>query len=215
MDMFASMRGKAGHLIKLNCQSLQYEYIPFPIEQASIVLCNTMVKHALVDGEFTRRAAQCKEALTFFQQYDASLAELSDVSFDLFHAHSDVMPELLRRRSQHILEENRRLHQAALLLQAGQMVQLKPIMYASHSGLRDLYEVSCAELNFLVETAYALPYVLGTRMSGGGFGGCTINLVQPTQVEAFSTEMRAAYQAEFGIEMEVYVVEIGDGVEVV
>jgi galactokinase len=213
MDMFASMRGKAGHLIKLNCQSLEYEYIPFPNDQAVIVLCNTMVKHALIDGEFSRRAAQCHEALTFFRQYNATLPELSDVPLDLFNTHRDVMPEVLRKRTQHILEENQRLHQAAVLLQSGQIEQLKPIMYASHAGLRDLYEVSCPELNFLVETAYELPYVLGTRMSGGGFGGCTISLVQPAQVEAFSTEMRAAYQAEFGIEMEVYVVEIGDGVE--
>ncbi len=214
MDMFAGMRGRAGHLIKLNCQNLDYSYIPFPSRQATIVLCNTMVKHALVDGEFACRAAQCRDALQYLQQFDPTLAELSDVPLDLFHQYQAAMPDILRRRAQHILEENRRLHQAATLLEAGDLSTIKPIMYASHAGLRDLYEVSCSELNFLVETAYALPYVLGTRMSGGGFGGCTINLIQPDRVDEFSHAMRQAYYTRFGIDMEVYVVHIGNGVEV-
>ena len=215
MDMFASMLGKKNHLIKLNCQDLAFDYVPFPSEQAAIVLCNTMIKHALVDGEFSNRAAQCQSALAIVRKRWPEVAHLSDLTYaQLLSTKSDLSP-IEYKRTLYIVEENQRLHHLSQSLLSGDMNALADFMHKSHAGLRDNYEVSCEELNFLVDTSYSLPYCLGARMLGGGFGGCTLNLIQPAYVDTFIDHMQSAYHQQFGIEMEAYQVEIGGGTELV
>jgi galactokinase len=221
MDMFASMMGKANHLMLLNCRDLSFEYIPFPTEQYQIVLCNTMKKHVLTDGSFAQRAHECKAALAFLKTVAPSVADLTAPDWQLLaEAEQRGMPPTLLRRAQYIRSDRDRMSLIAQYFKdfssenkETENGTLKQVMFESHQSLQKQYEVSCPELDFLVETAQSLPTCNGARMSGGGFGGCTIHLVEPRSVGSFTEYMKTQYAAHFNIEMEVIPVQLANGTE--
>ncbi|GAA4829632.1 UDP-glucose--hexose-1-phosphate uridylyltransferase [Algivirga pacifica] len=213
MDQFASSFGKENFVMKLDCRSKEFEYVPFDLRGYKLVLCNTKVAHSLASSAYNTRREQCEKGVSILKQYDSSIESLRDVSMELLQAHQSEMEEVIYQRCAYVVEENNRVQQACERLVAHDYDALGKLIYASHEGLSKQYEVSCSELDFLVEQTRNKDYVLGARMMGGGFGGCTINLVEESQVSSFIEEISAAYEKEFGIAMEAYTVVIGNGAE--
>ena len=211
MDQFASLHGKAGHLVKLDCRNLEFEYIPFNFPQYKIVLVNTMVSHSLAGSEYNVRRQQCEEGVKVLQQYYPAAVSLRDITIDQLHQHKDELDPVVYRRCKFVVEEIARVEKAATLLREGDLVQFGKLMYATHDGLSKDYEVSCPELDFLAAEARPLEYVAGSRMMGGGFGGCTINVVESSHVEAFTQHMQQRYQQQYGKVPEVYITQIEEG----
>ena len=204
MDQFASVFGQAGHALFLDCRSMEWR--PIPVSDARWVVCNTKTKHDLAEGEYNKRRAQCEEAAKLL-----GAASLRDVTAaDLEHG-SDRLPPLLLKRARHVVSENDRVVAAAGVLEKGDLPAFGTLMNASHDSLRDDYEVSSAELDVMVDIARGLPGVLGARMTGGGFGGCTINLVEAGREEDLAREISDAYKANTGITPEIYHCEASAG----
>jgi galactokinase len=214
MDMFASMMGKENAVIRLDCRSLDFEYFPFNAPDYRLVLCNTMVKHSLVDSEYNTRRAECEEGISILQKYDPSVQTLRDVTLDFLKKHTTDLREVVFRRCKYVIEEIERVEQACEALKKNDFDALGKLMYATHEGLQYDYEVSCQELDFLVEKAKDTEGVAGSRMMGGGFGGCTINLVKADRVEAFIENMSIYYREQFGIDLPCHVVVPQNGVEI-
>jgi galactokinase len=206
MDMFASMMGLENQVIRIDCRSLEYEYFPFNAPDMRLVLCDTAVKHALVDSEYNTRRAECEEGVRLLQAHDPSVRTLRDVKLAFLEKHKNELREVVYRRCKYVVEEIARVENACEALQKNDFETLGKLMYETHDGLNEEYEVSCPELNFLVEMARVTPSVLGARMMGGGFGGCTINLIKAADVESFITKTRAAYKRVFKKNMPHYVV---------
>jgi len=211
MDQFASMMGKTGHSIRLDCRSLAYDYIPLNLDQYRFVLCDSRVKHSLVDTEYNIRKMECEIGVKTIRQYFDQVVSLRDVSPEMLEKVKPELPSKVYSRCLYVLQENRRVLEACSLLEAGDLPEFGKLMYGSHVGLSKLYEVSCPELDFLVKFTQDQPEVLGARMMGGGFGGCTINLVQNQHVETFKTSIVAAYLEQFGQAPEIYEVRIVGG----
>jgi galactokinase len=211
MDQFISARGRAGHALMLDCRSLEYELLPLPAE-ASLVVCNTGVKHSIAGGEYNRRRAQCEEGVRLLQTVLPGITALRDVSPGQLEEHKGVLPELIYRRCRHVVTEDVRVQGAMAALQAGEWSHFGELMAASHRSLRDDYEVSCRELDIMVEIAAAQPGLLGARMTGGGFGGSTVNLVLADEADKFRRNVAAAYEQHVGIHPEVYILSAADGV---
>ena len=215
MDMFASVMGRAGNVIKLDCRSLDYEYIPFRMPDHSLVLCDSGVKHALVASEYNTRRRECEEGVAILKRYYPDIASLRDVSTDLLKAHESQLRPSVYNRCLYVVEEIARVEQACAALRGNDLRQLGRLMYQTHDGLDRAYEVSCPELNFMVNAARVDDAVTGSRMMGGGFGGCTINLVKNEAVEAFTQSLDADYQRVFSRKINSYVVRPSNGIEVV
>lgn len=214
MDQFANLHSQAGHVLKLDCRTLEYEAVPFERDDIYVVLCNSKVSHNLASSEYNVRRAQCEEGVQYFRQFDENIRSLRDVSPQLFAAHSAGLDPLIRRRCKFVLEENARVQSAGEYLKNNDFESLGQELLASHYGLSKDYEVSCSELDALVEIAKKLPGVLGCRMMGGGFGGCTINLVQQEFLENFTDVISEEYKKQIGLETEIYVTRIGEGAHV-
>jgi galactokinase len=210
MDQFISCFAQASHALLLDCRTLAYEPLPIP-DTVRIVICNSMVKHELAAGEYNRRRVDCEAGVLFLQRHVASVRALRDVDMRQLEQYSVEMPERIYRRCRHVISENARTQEAAAALMCGDLSLFGELMYASHASLRDDYEVSCSELDLLVELAGKCGGVLGSRMTGGGFGGCTVNLVEAAAVEAFQREIAQRYQAETGKQPEIYVCAASDG----
>ena len=215
MDMFASMMGKENAVIRLDCNSLEYEYFPFNAPNYRLVLCNTMVKHSLVDSEYNTRRAECEEGVALFQKYDPSVKTLRDVKFDVLQANKNELRPIVFKRCKYVVEEISRVEEACKALKNNDLATFGKLMFQTHDGLQNEYEVSCKELDFLVKQARHTEGVLGARMMGGGFGGCTINLVKTDVIEAFIDDMKTAYKTAFDIDLPCHVVTPKNGVEVV
>jgi galactokinase len=213
MDPFVSCLGKAGHALFLDCRSLAFEYVPLP-DAVKLVVCNTMVKHAHASGEYNRRRQECEEGVRILRKHDSSIRALRDVKVDQLVKHSREMPRKIFSRCRHVIEENLRVCDAVRCLRSGDLRGFGNLMRESHRSLRDLYEVSCRELDILVEAADALTGVYGSRMTGGGFGGCTINLVQVSEAGNFVDQITDRYRQATGIQPSVYTCSPGDGVKV-
>lgn len=211
MDQFASLHGKAGNVMKLDCRSMQFEYIPFDFPDHKIVMVNSMVKHSLAGTEYNIRRQQCEEGVSIMKKYIPEAKSLRDIPLEKLNEHRDDIPEEVFTKCYFILTENQRLLTGCKLLEAGDLAGFGKLMFETHQGLSKLYKVSCAELDFLAETAHDFDGVTGTRMMGGGFGGCTINLVKKDKVDAFSTYIKAAYKKRFGRDTEIYITQIEDG----
>lgn len=212
MDQFASLHGKAGHVMKLDCRSMHYEYIPFHFPQHKIVMVNSMVKHALGDSEYNTRRRECEEGVAIMNKFlPGKIKSLRDVPYEQLQEHRNDMNETVYNRCLYVVTENARLLQGCGLLEHGDLQGFGELMYQTHLGLSKQYEVSCPELDFLAEQAYTYEGVTGTRMMGGGFGGCTINLVEEPAVESFSRFIKEQYQQAFGKDPDVYVTQIEDG----
>jgi galactokinase len=214
MDMFASMMGKQNAVIRLDCNSLDFEYFPFNAPDYRLILCNTTVKHALVDSEYNTRRAECEEGVSVLQKFDPSIKLLRDVKIGFLKKHKNELREVVFRRCKYVVEEIARVDKACKALKKNDFETFGKLMYQTHDGLQNEYEVSCKELDFLVEKTRNTEGVLGSRMMGGGFGGCTINLVKADIVEDFILKMKEAYKKAFDIELPCYVTTPQNGVEI-
>lgn len=204
MDQFAAVFGKEGHALFLDCRSMEWEAVP--VAEARFIICNTKVKHDLAEGEYNKRRSQCEQAAAFFEKQS-----LRDLTLDELLARESEMPDVLFRRARHVVSENARVPASVAALRSGDLAAFGLLLNASHNSLRDDYEVSSRELDLMVELALRQRGVHGARMTGGGFGGCTINLVEPASQEEFVEEIYEGYRASTGIEAEIYSCDIADG----
>jgi galactokinase len=210
MDQFVACLGKAGRALLLDCRSLEFELVPIP-DTVRMVVCNTMVKHQHAGGEYNRRREECEEGVRILARWYREIRALRDVSRDQLAEHAEDVPEKIFRRCRHVVEENARVQEGARRLRAGDLNAFGELMRGSHRSLRDLYEVSCRELDLMVDAAEGLPGYYGGRMTGGGFGGCTVNLVEEKYAEAFADVIADRYQVVTGIEPAVYICSAADG----
>jgi galactokinase len=213
MDMFASLHGRAGHVMKLDCRSLEYEYIPFDFPDDCIVLVNTMVSHSLASSAYNERRSQCEEGVSFLKRFYPEIHSLRDVKIETLQHHREDIDPVVFRRCRFVLEENQRLLEGCDFLKAGRIKEFGRLMYAGHEGLSRDYEVSCAESDFLVDAARSFPEVKGARQMGGGFGGCIINLVEKKQAESFIKEIREKYESRYGITPDSFIMNIAGGAQ--
>ncbi|HZI01791.1 MAG TPA: galactokinase [Flavisolibacter sp.] len=211
MDQFASMHGKKDHVIRLDCRSLEYEYVPLQLQGYKIVLLNTNVKHSLADSEYNVRRRQCEQGVALVKAKYPQVNSLRDVTLKMLEELVKEEDKLIYTRCKYVVEENQRLLQGCENLIQGDLGALGKEMYASHEGLSKEYEVSCKELDFLVDYARREKEIIGARMMGGGFGGCTINLIQEDAVERLVEEMKVSYQNGMNKELTAYVAVIDQG----
>jgi galactokinase len=215
MDPFASLHGKAGQLMKLDCRNLEFEYIPFYFPDIRIILVNTMVSHSLASSEYNLRRQQCEQGVSILKKYESGIISLRDLSTALLEAHKNEMEEVVYKRCHFILEENRRLLNGCEHLKKGDLDAFGKLMYASHAGLSSEYEVSCPESDFLVETIKELKGVKGARQMGGGFGGCIITLVEIDESENFICDIQSKYEMKYGKSPECYLMSISEGAQII
>ena len=215
MDMFASTMGKADHVIRLDCRSLEYEWFPFQMDEYQILLCNTLVSHSLADSAYNTRRKECLEGVRIASQHFPNINSLRDLNANQLQSLKGQMPPIIYQRCNYIIEENMRVLAVCEALEKGDIVTAGQYLYQSHHGLQHDYEVSCAELDFLVDQTRADERVLGARMMGGGFGGCTINLVKRKDAHAVGEHLSEAYKEVFGKKPEIYFTRITDGVRII
>lgn len=214
MDQFAVANGKKDHAILLNCNTLEKKLVPFRAGAYKLIIGNTNKRRGLVDSKYNDRRRECDEATAILAQHVPGLKLLCELSREQFEALSHhITDEVVRNRAQHSIEENDRVLQSVGFLESNDLVSFGELMQASHNSLRDLYEVSCVELDVMVEEALKVPGVLGARMTGAGFGGCTVSLVHEDQVALFTQQVSAAYEQRTGIHADFYVCDVGNGVE--
>lgn len=211
MDQFASAMGKKDHAIFLDTADLSYQYAPLVLDGAKIVVTNSNVKHSLVNSEYNVRRSECEKALAELQTV-VKIAGLGDLSEEEFEANKSAIKDEVRvRRAKHAVYENQRTIRAVEALKQNDLKLFGDLMNASHVSLRDDYQVSCEEIDVLVEEAWKVEGVIGSRITGGGFGGCTVSIVKDEALEAFQEKVGAAYKERVGKTADFYVVEIGDG----
>lgn len=203
MDQFVSLHGRANHALVLDCRSLQYELVPIP-ESVRLVICNTGVKHKLAGGEYNSRREECEEAVRALKKALPEIRALRDVDMKQLEEYRGLLSEIAYKRAKHIISENERVLSGMKALRAGDLDSFGRYMAESHESLRDLFEVSCAELDLMVDLANREAGVYGARMTGGGFGGSTINLVQAANATEFAQNVGKAYQKETGIVPGIY-----------
>jgi galactokinase len=214
MDQFAVTMGRKDHAILLKCDTLDYELVPFSAKGYKLVIGNTNKRRGLVDSEYNKRRSQCEEAVRSLGTKFAGLSYLCELSpEEYFGSRSLIQDDVVRRRAEHVITENDRVLASVKALRDNQLEEFGRLMNLSHASLRDLYEVTCLELDVMVEEAQLIPGVLGSRMTGAGFGGCTVSLVAEDSVERFITEVGQAYKDRTDLTADFYVSEIGDGVK--
>jgi galactokinase len=211
MDQFASANGAKDHAIHLNCETLEFELVPVKLEGVKILISNTHSPHKLDSGAYNKRVAECKLAVEQLNtvrplKYLAELTEAEFVSIE-----SAITDPVARKRARHVVGEVQRTSDAVKALKAGDLTLFGKLMNASHVSLRGDYEVTGPELDCMAEEAWKIEGVIGSRMTGGGFGGCTVSLVKDEAIDTFIKEVGAAYEAKIGIKPEFYIAEIGDG----
>ena len=211
MDQFVSCHGQAGKALLLDCRSLEYELLPSP--DALIAVCNTMVKHSLATSQYNARRVECETAVRHFAKKRPDVQALRDVNEADLELYGGDLSEVIFRRCRHVITENARVLGAGTALKKGDLVAFGRLMNGSHRSLRDDYEVSCKELDLMVELAQAVPGVYGARMTGGGFGGSTVNLIAAEIVDEFKETVGRGYEAAFGLTPEIYICSTAEGVE--
>ncbi len=215
MDQFASMMGKKDHVIKLDCRSLAFEYVPFKLDGIKILLLNTNVKHSLASSEYNNRRKECEQAVTWVKAYEPTVHSLRDATEDMLDKYVLPKDEQMDRRARFVVQEIDRLQKGCGDLQQGNIAALGKKMFATHDGLSNMYAVSCRELDWLVDAVRNNDAVIGSRMMGGGFGGCTINLVKEEAVEALVASIKPAYEAAMDLPFTHYVASIENGTEII
>ncbi len=211
MDMFASLHGKEGHCMLLDCNSLQYEHLPLELNEYELVLINSKVHHSLNDGQYNKCFQEAMEGLSFFQTLNNHITSFRAISTDVVNQFKDNLSPEVYDRCIYIAQEIERTKQAAVCLKENDLIEFGKLMYQTHKGLSELYKVSCSELDYLVTEAKMKYDVIGSRMMGGGFGGCTINLVSKQNREEVIGDIVSSYQRVFDIQPEVYIVETSNG----
>ena len=210
MDQFAAACGQAEHVLLLDCRTLEWERVALPPGLA-VIVADTGVRRELGKSEYNIRRAQCEEAVTVLSGPLPGIRQLRDVSVDDFNHHCRLLSPLVERRARHVVEENARTQAAVGLLRAGRAAEFGQLMNACHASLRDLYEVSCPELNALAEAAQTIEGCYGARLTGAGFGGCTVNLVAAPATGHFTRELAQRYHQATGRQAEIYVCRAADG----
>ena len=204
MDQFVALHGQPGHALLLDCRSLAYTLVRLP-SGIKLVVANTMVKHELAASEYNERRAECEAAVRALATELPHVTALRDVTLRDLDRHASLLTDVQRKRVRHVITENERVNAAAGALARGEVGALGPLLAASHRSLGDDYEVTCEELDILVEIASSAPGAIASRMTGGGFGGCTVNVVDEHQVDAFVKVVAAGYQRHVGRAAEFYV----------
>lgn len=200
MDQFVSAHARRGHALLLDCRSLEYENVPLDTKDTALVVVDTRVKHDLATSEYNTRRAECESGVAILKEFLPEITQLRDVSVAEFEKYAGVLPDVIRRRCRHVVTENERTLQAAEYLKKNDLEGFGKLMWKSHASLRDDYEVSCRELDLLVEIAQTQASVLGARMTGGGFGGSTVNLVRRADLQNFTETIVADYAGQIGHE---------------
>ena len=198
MDQYSSVFGQEGSAIKIDCRILEHEYVTLPAD-VSILAVNSMVKHELGTSAYRERVEECRAAVEAIAMIDPGVESLRDVSLSFFERIQDSIPLVPRRRARHIITDSHRVLDLAAAARANDLAEMGRLFIASHRSMQYDYEISCEEIDFLVDTAIKVPGVYGSRMTGGGFGGCTVNLIEPGSVEAFKHQLTAAYQERYSI----------------
>jgi galactokinase len=214
MDQFISASGRQHHALFLDCRSLSYEHVPLP-DSVKIVVCNTGIRRELGASEYNRRRGECSQGVEFFSRHIEHVSALRDVSSEDLERLARQMDPLIRKRCRHVISENERVMQSVQRLRSGDLEQFGQLMNASHQSLKVDYEVSCQELDLMVEIAVQQPAVLGSRMTGAGFGGCTVSLVKNDYVGSFVNQVKEKYHKETGLAAEIYVCDTSHGAGVV
>ncbi|MFD2703021.1 galactokinase [Paenibacillus shunpengii] len=214
MDQFAVANGAEDHAILLMCDTLEYKHVPFRTGDYKLIIGNTNKRRGLVDSAYNERRQQCDQSLAILKEQLPSLSYLAELTPAQYsELESALGDEILKKRTKHVVEENARVLASVDALSSGDLKAFGELMNASHDSLRDLYEVSCEELDVMVEEARKIPGTLGSRMTGAGFGGCTVSLVHENDVDRFVQEVGAAYKERTGLTGDFYVCGVGDGVK--
>lgn len=214
MDQFASVFGKKDYAMMLDCESLEHEYIPLKLEGYKLVLFNTNVKHSLSESAYNKRREQCEQGVAWVKAQHREVQYLRDVSPEMLSEYVLPKDAEVHAKCSYVVAEIARVKKAAAALKDGRLEELGKLMFETHEGLSKAYEVSCKELDFLVEQVKDIDGVLGARMMGGGFGGCTINIVKDETIEELTNKLTKLYHEQFGLNLSTYVVETGNGSEI-
>jgi len=215
MDQFASIMGKKNQVMLLDCRSLEFQYFPLELDNYQLLLLNTNVSHSLASSGYNTRRAECEEGVKILKKEYPLITNLRDVNLEQITGNRDKIPEHIFRRCHHVVSENQRVLTATKALLNKDFSSLGRLMYQSHFSLQNDYDVSCTELDFLVEQTLDKEYIIGARMMGGGFGGCTINIVEKNSVEEFLNQVSKAYRTHFGLDLTPYEVVIEDGAKII
>lgn len=215
MDQFISRLGQKNHALFIDCRTLEYQAVPLPESGIKVIVADTLKKRGLVDSEYNNRRAQCEESVALLKTRMPGISALRDVSVTDFRRYGAELPPTVRRRAEHIVHENARVLESVESLRSGDIERFGKLMNRSHESLRDLYEVSCRELDAMAEAAWKIPGVYGSRMTGAGFGGCTVSLVADAAVEEFLTRVPEDYHARIGVTPEMHVCTPENGAEVI
>jgi galactokinase len=211
MDQFASIFGKKNQLIRLDCRNLNYVHVPFHANGIKVILFDTRVKHSLADSAYNERREQCEKGVDLIQEFHPEVRSLRDANQEMLDTFVKPVDEIVYRRCSYVVQEIQRLLKACDELEKNDLISFGKRMFETHTGLKDLYEVSCDELDLLVDLVKDNPAVIGARMMGGGFGGCTINLVKTEAADSLIKKVSDTYLSKTGTEMFVYEVTIEDG----
>ncbi len=212
MDQFASAMGKKDHAIYLNCSTLDYEHVPLNLKDAKIVLTNTNVKHSLGSSKYNERRAECEEGLAALKTVLPHVNQLADVTVEEFDKNCQVIEnDVVRRRIKHVVYECSRVKESIDAMKSNNLELFGKLMCASHDSLKNDYEVTCPELDFLSEEGRKINGVLGSRMTGAGFGGCTVSIINNDAVDNYINTVGKLYKDKFGIEASFYISDVGDG----
>lgn len=224
MDQTISLLGKENHALFLDCRSLEYEHVPLNLGEHAIAICNTKVKRELATSEYNKRRAECERGVKILRRWIPGISSLRDIALTDFKKHEEELPALTQKRCRYVIEENARVLEAVSVLKGrsqsaseetdAALIRFGRLMNASHNGLRDDYEVSCKELDLLTDIARSITGVIGSRMTGAGFGGCTVSIVHQDALEMFQTRVTTEYHQQTGIEPEIYLCNVSDGAQV-
>ncbi len=214
MDQFINIFGESGAVLRIDCRSLEYRYFPFEFDHVAIVLFNSNVSHSLASSLYNQRRKECTEGVDRLRKYERNVESLRDVSADMLKEWGSTLDPIVYRRCKYVVEENDRVLHACASLEKADLAGFGQAMLQTHDGLSRDYEVSCPELDYLVDLVRNDPHVYGARMMGGGFGGCTINLVQPGSIDRISALVKEQYVKKFGIESTHYVTSISSGTSI-
>lgn len=214
MDQYSSVMSKAGHIIMLDCKSLEAEYIPADFKNCKLLLLNTNVSHNLAESEYNTRREECETAVKLIQKEHPEVISLRDVDFHLLEQYKDRLDPVIYSRCEYVLNENERVLKATNTLKTGNLKDFGELMYASHHGLQNNYEVSCPELDFLVDHSRDKSFIYGSRMMGGGFGGCTLNLIEQGEIDSYVEEISKAYFDEFNVQLDAISVSPDAGTQI-
>lgn len=215
MDQFISMMGQQGHALFLDCRSLDYQLVPLELGDCRIIICQSGVKHTLVDSEYNKRRQECEQGVAILTKHFPSVKALRDATMDQLEAVKAELDPIVYSRCKHVITEDERVLSSIKALNRDDLKTFGQYMNASHDSLRDDYQVSCPEIDLLVDLAREVNGVLGTRITGGGFGGCTVTLIQSTAENQFKEHITKNYQAKTGIVPQIYISTAANGAEII